>query len=139
MAFSQCKGTQFQIDAGGVLAEVAQVISLDLPEGESETFDADTLDNEDAGIIHMPTGRTEFGSVSGELFYDPATHSGLTSLLTDPPTPDDLNAGAIILADTANTTWTFDVAGFTFGATAALSDGLKGSFSAKVSGDITYA
>ena len=46
---------------------VAQIISLDGPGMASETFEADTLDNTDAGIPYQSTGRTEGGSVSGEF------------------------------------------------------------------------
>jgi len=61
-------------------------VDLDKDEMASETYEADTLDNTDAGIPHMPTGRTEGGSLSGEMFFDPALagHQKLTALLMYP-------------------------------------------------------
>jgi len=128
-----CKGTVLQQEIGTVYTAVAQIISLDLPEMESETFDADTLDVATAGIPYQPTGRTEPGSLSGELFYDPALagHQALLELLTTPAAEN----WKIIFSDTGVSEWTFSSAGLSFGGTVALNDGLKGSFSLKL-GDL---
>jgi len=125
-----CKGTVLQQEIGTVYTAVAQIISLDLPEMESETFDADTLDVVTAGIPYQPTGRTEPGSLSGELFYDPALagHQALLELLTTPAAEN----WKIIFSDTGVSEWTFSSAGLSFGGTVALNDGLKGSFSLKL-------
>jgi len=125
-----CKGTVLQQEIGTVYTAVAQIISLDLPEMESETFDADTLDVATAGIPYQPTGRTEPGSLSGELFYDPALagHQALLELLTTPAAEN----WKIIFSDTGVSEWTFSSAGLSFGGTVALNDGLKGSFSLKL-------
>ena len=107
-----------------------------MPTAESETFEADTLDNTDAGILYGQTGRSEGGSCSGELFYDPAldSHKDLLELIRVPAE----ETWKITFADTGASTWTFTGAGFSFGGTVALNDGLKGSFSIKLSGIPTY-
>src|SRR5688572_12231797 len=86
MAIIRSKGTILKIEIASTLTAVAQLISLDLPEGAAETFEADTLDNANAGIPHKPTGRTEGGSVGFEGFLDPvlASFQALTDLLTTP-------------------------------------------------------
>lgn len=136
MSKIKCKGTALAQEIAGSYVTVAQVISLELPTVESETYEADTLDNTDAGIPYEPTGRTEGGSCSGELFYDPALpgHQNLTELLR---VPQDEN-WQITFKDASNSTWTFTGAGFSFGGTVALNDGLKGSFSIKLDGIPTY-
>lgn len=136
MAIVKCKGTALAQQIGTVYTTVAQVISLDLPDMESETFESDTLDNSSAGIPYTPTGRTEGGSLSGELFYDPAL-SGHQELLTLLTTPAD-EEWQITFADSGSSTWTFTGAGFSFGGTVALNDGLKGSFSIKLDGLPTF-
>jgi hypothetical protein len=135
MAKIRTKGTKLQQKVGTAFVDVAQVISLDLPEMESETFESDTLDNADAGIPYSSTGRVEGGSASGELFYDPdlSGHQDLLDLLTNPPAIDSPESWKIVFADTSTSEWAFDGPGFTFGGAVALGDGLKGTFSIKLS------
>lgn len=136
MSKVKCKGTTLSQTISAVYVAVAQVISLELPDMESETYEADTLDNTSAGIPYEPTGRTEGGSCSGELFYDPALtgHKNLLELLTTPAA----EAWKITFADTGASTWSFAGAGFSFGGTVALNDGLKGNFSIKLNGLPTF-
>ena len=128
------KGTAIQQTVAAQFVAVAQVISLDGPGAESETYEADTLDNTDAGIPYKPTGRTEGGSQSGEMFFDPALegHQNLTELLRVPQT----EAWKLIFSDTSE--WTYAGAGFSLSPTVALNDGLKASFSIKLDGIPTY-
>jgi hypothetical protein len=130
------KGTVLKQTIASVLTSVAQVISVDLPEMESETFESDTLDNPLAGIPYEPTGRTEGGKCSGELFLDPALagHKSLLALLTTPA----LCVWNLVFADAAHTTWPFTGAGFSFGGSVALKEGLKGKFGIKLSGLPTF-
>jgi len=130
MAKIVCKGTVLQQEIATVYTPVAQVISLDLPEMESETYEADTLDNATAGIPYESTGRTEPGSLSGELFYDPVlqSHKDLLALLTTPAAQN----WKVIFADVGTSEWAFAGAGISFGGTVALNDGLKGSFGIKL-------
>jgi len=132
MAKIQCKGTVLQQEIASGYTAVAQIISLDLPDMEAETYESDTLDNSDPGIPYSSTGRTEGGSLSGELFYDPALdgHQALLTLLGAPPSTSE--NWKLVFADAAPTTWSFAGAGFGFGGTVALNDGLKGSFSIKL-------
>ena len=131
-----CKGTSLEQTVASSFVAIAQVISLDGPDMESETFEADTLDNTNAGIPYKGTGRTEGGSLSGELFLDPALqgHNNLQYLLASP----ESEAWKIIFADAATTEWTFTGAGFSFSPTVALNDGLKASFGIKLDGMVTF-
>lgn len=135
MAICKCKGTVLEQTLATVLTPIAQVISLDGPEQEAESFEADTLDNASAGIPYKPTGRTEGGSLSGELFLDPALagHTHMLDLLTDPQT----ESWELTFADDVATAWPFSSAGFSLSPTIALADGLKATFSIKLDGMVT--
>lgn len=136
MSIIKSKGTALKQELASVYTAVAQVISLELPEAESETFEADTLDNANAGIPYKQTGRSEGGSCSGELFYDPALagHKALTELIKTPQAEN----WKIVFADAGASEWAFAGAGFSLGGAVALNDGLKGSFKIKLDGIPTY-
>lgn len=136
MAKIKTKGTKLQQDIATVFTDIAQVISLDLPEAENETYDADTLDNANAGILKEPTFRTEPGSASAELFFDPALvgHQNLTALLTTPVKEN----WKIIFADAGATVWAFTTAGISLGGTVALNDGLKATLGLTLADLVTY-
>lgn len=136
MAKQKCKGTILQQEIATVFTAVAQVISLSISGNESETVEADTLDNGNAGIPHEPTGRSEGGSVEGELFYDPALagHQSVTDLITDPKKCN----WKVIYADTGATEVAFTSAGVGFDVSIDSGDLLKGSFNAKVDGLPTW-
>ncbi len=136
MAVIRCKGTVLQQMLGTVYTAVSQLISLDLPDMEAETFEADTLDNANAGIPHKGTGRTEGGSVGFEGFLDPvlAAHTSILTLLDTPPAIGSEESWKIIFADTGTTEWTFTGAGVSIGGTVALGDGLKFTGGIKLDG-----
>lgn len=131
------KGAVFELEVSTVLTAIAQLISIDLPEHEAETYEADTLDNTNPGIPHKPTGRVEGGSVGIEGFLDPVGSSFqvVTDRLNDPDAPE---GGAITFADAATTTWTFETAGTTLGGSVVLNDGVKFNASFKLDGSITF-
>ncbi len=135
MAKHQCKGTVIQQDVATTYVVVAQVISIDLPDMEALAYDANTLDA-GVGIPYEPTGQTEGGSCSGELFYDPgsAGHQELTTLLTTPAK----NNWQVQFTNTGTSMWTFGGAGFSMGGTVALGDGLKANFAIKLNGIPTF-
>ena len=132
MSKVRCKGTAIQQYIASSYVALAQVISLDGPSVESEHYEADTLDNTGAGIPYESTGRTEGGSLSGELFYDPAldSHQDFLELLRLPPTTNEL--WTLYFSNTEE--WTFGCASHSFSPTVALNDGLKGSFGMKLDG-----
>jgi len=134
MAVIGCKGTVLELGVGEAMAPVSQVLSIELPESKCETFEADWLDNTSAGIPYRATGRVEGGELSGELWLDYSLHSVFTSWITDPPgaTANPPGAGSVTFPNGSG--MTFDVAGIGFGGSVALKDGLKGKFSAKLSG-----
>lgn len=134
MSKVRCKGTALQQYIASAYVAVAQVISLDGPDMEAETYEADTLDNTSAGIPYEATGRVEGGSISGEMFYDPAldSHKDLLELLRLPPTTNEL--WKLVFADADTSEYGFSGAGLSFSPTVALNDGLKANFSIKLSG-----
>lgn len=137
MAKVKVKGTVLKESIASTLTAVAQVISLEHSGAETETVEADTLDNATAGIPYEPTGRTEGGTVDGEMFFDPALagHQQFTDHLI---TPADV-AYSLTFADTGSTAWAFTAAGVGFDVSLSPGDLVKASFSLKVDGLITYA
>ncbi len=147
----KCKGTVLSQDLAGIAyIAVAQVIDIDLPDIEMETFEADTLGNTDAGIPYFATGRTEGGSFSANIFYDPkdASHIDWVSYLsTNSGTIDGVTAAdrayevsmLITFANLATeSSWAWVCAGVSMGATVALGDGLKATIGGKLTGIPTF-
>ena len=137
----KCKGTVFSQDlANTSYIAMAQVIDIDLPDMEMETFESDTLDNTNAGIKHSPTGRTEGGSFSANVFYDPTDpeHIAWLSYLS---TTGLLSAMVVkcLITFAEGSTWTFTCAGIGAGGTVALNDGLKMAISGKLDGIPVFA
>lgn len=139
MAKVKGKGTVLNMDIDGTPTPVAQVISIDLPDMESETYESDTLDNALAGVPYDPTGRTEGGSAGFELFFDPALagHAAMLDLLNAPCDYIDVD-WSITFADAATTEWPFVGAGFSFGGSVALNEGVKATCSVKLDGLPTF-
>lgn len=129
------KGTQLQLDIATVFTTIAQVLGLDGPGAEVETYDATALDS-GVGKEKKPTGYVEGGEVSGDLLFDPVlvTHQALTDLLTTPA----VKAWKEIFADAAPTTWPFNGILKTFSPTVDMADGLKASFSIELDGIVNY-
>ena len=132
MAIVKCKGTKLQHTVSASLVDIAQILSIEHSGSGSETFESTTLDG---GVYKTfaPTGYSNPGQVSAEIFYDPALagHQAITDLIATPAT----NAMKMIYADTAATNQSFTSAGVEFGNTVAMDDGLKGSITYTVTGD----
>jgi hypothetical protein len=132
MSIVKCKGTKLQHTVSASLVDIAQILSIEHSGSGSNTFDSTTLDG---GVYKTfaPTGYSNPGQVSAEIFYDPALagHQAVTDLIATPAT----NAMKIIYADTAATNQSFTSAGVEFGATVAMDDGLKASITYTVTGD----
>ena len=86
MAKVVCKGTKFQQDLASTLTTIAQVTSISHSGAQVETVESDTLDSVGAGIKKTVTGRTEPGSMSADLIFDPALagHQNVMDILTTP-------------------------------------------------------
>ena len=136
MAQLKTKGSILEQSIATVFTAVAQIISIDLPKFASETYEADTIDNSNAGIPHKPTGRTEGDSLGFELFFDPALtgHKALLSLLTTPA----LQSWKVKFSDSGPTIWPFVGAGFSLGGKMDLKDGVKAQCSIKLDGLPTF-
>jgi hypothetical protein len=117
-----------------VLTPVAQVLSIELPDAKEETFEADTLDNPLKGKPKLPTGSADGGSLSAEIYLNPALHSAITTYLNTIhlPSTRPANSGSVVFPGGSN--MTFDIAGIGLGATVALKDGLKGKLTAELDG-----
>lgn len=137
MAKVKCKGTVLQQEISSVFTAVAQVISIDIGETKTETWDSTSLDTSGAGKTKGQTGYAEPGDVSFEIFFDPALagHQAITDLVTTPAE----NNWKVIFADTGSTELPFASAGVGFGATVDMGDGLKASVSLETTGLPTYA
>lgn len=137
MAKVPSKGTVLQMDISSTLTAIAQITSIEHSGAESLTYDSTTLDG---GVYktYDPTGYTEPGDVSFELFFDPALsgHQAITDLLTTPAV-HDFN---VTFADSATTDMgEFDVAGLQFGWSAQMENGLTASVTCKITGAPGYA
>ena len=66
------KGTVLEVNTtGSTYVAVAGVISLDLPEQETETYESDYLANASAGIPYAPTGQNQGRQVLGRALARP--------------------------------------------------------------------
>jgi hypothetical protein len=132
MAIVKCKGTKIQHTVSASLVDIAQVLSIEHSGSGSITFDSTTLDGGTYKTA-APTGYSNSGTVSAEIFYDPALagHQAITDLIATPAT----NAMKMIYADTATTNQAFTSAGVEFGTTVAMEDGLKANVTYTVTGD----
>jgi hypothetical protein len=85
MAKLKGKGTVLQQTIASVLTDVAQVIDINIDGEESEEYDSRTLDTA-VYLTKELTGFTEPGTVSANLFFDPALagHQAIVALLTTP-------------------------------------------------------
>lgn len=133
------KGSAFQVTISSVLTTVASAISIDAPEQKMETFDADSLDNTDAGIIHAPTMRTEGGEAQVEFFYDPGTasHQIFTTWINEVTLANMTKVCCIKFGQTPAGTWTFTGVGCSVGAQVKLNDGIKATAKVKLSKTIS--
>lgn len=142
MAKLKGKGTTLKQYITSAYVAVAQVLSISQSGLQSETYEADTLDNTDYGIPYEPTGRVEGGSFDFELLFDPALagHQALLDVIEVPisPTASTKTAFQVVFSDAAATTWSFLCAGATAGMNAVLNDGLKANFTLKVNKIPTY-
>lgn len=134
MAILICKGTTLEYDAGAGLAAISQVRSIGGPSSEVETFEADYLDNSDAGIPMKPTGRTAGGQTNFELWLDPglAGHQALVALLE---TPAVKNWGMTYSDSSA---WTFSGTLKSLSPAVELANGLLASGAIELDGLPTY-
>lgn len=130
MAKVKSKGIIVQHTISASLTAIAQLTSVELSGAESETFDSTTLDG---GVYktYDPTGYSEPGELSVEMFYDPALagHQFITDMMDAPAD----NAMKIIFPDT--TEQSFTVSGYGVEDSAAMDDGLKRSVTYKIDGD----
>jgi hypothetical protein len=139
MAKLRCKGTVLKVTVATVLTPIAQIVSFDFGDFKSETTEVDTLDNADAGIPKMNTGRADGGKVSGELFFDPAlaSHTAFYGLVSTPPTTE--TACTVEFTNSPKTTMSYNAVGFGLSGQVALKEGLKGKFEMEISKLPTFA
>lgn len=133
MAKIKCKGTAIKQDLAGTFTAIAQVLSIDGPETEIETFDATSLDS-GIGKEYQQTGYVEGGSLTFEMFWDPALagHQNITDIIA---APADEN-WKLVFSD--STEWPFTSAGISITQTTKMNDGLKATVKLKVDGMITF-
>jgi hypothetical protein len=125
------KGTVITIGS-----QVTGVLDLELPDPESETYEADYLDNTNAAIPYLPTGRTEPGKISGNAWFSNAAYSALLTLMATPGSSFPCNA-TITLSN--NQAINFTLAGVGLGGTVAAKEGIKAKFTGKLASSPTMA
>ena len=134
MTTKVCKGTALETEIATVFTPVGQIISMDGPGPDVETYEADYLDQPNAGIPKKPTGRADGGSLNFQIFLDPAlaSHKDLLSLQAAPT----VRNWKQIFSDAVE--WAF--AGTFKGLSPAvdLADGLKADCSIELDGLPTY-
>lgn len=128
-----CKGTVLQQDIASVYTALAQLISIEGPGPEVETFDATALDS-GVGKEFDVTGYVDGGELSFDLFFDPALggHQNLTDLLTTPVVENWKE----IFSDA--TAWPFSGILTGLSPTTDMGDALKASCAIKLDGLVTY-
>jgi hypothetical protein len=92
LAIVKCKGTKLQHTVAASLVDIAQLLSIEHSGSGSETFESSTLDGSTYKTF-APTGYSNPGEVSAELFYDPALagHQAITDLIATPATNASLS------------------------------------------------
>jgi hypothetical protein len=130
------KGTALQLSISSVYTTIAHLDSIDGPNAEVQSFDATALDS-GVGMPFKPTGFVNGGAINSGGFCDPTgtTFQALTDLVTTPAVAQ----WRLVLPDTAGTQWPFNA--FIQNApkpVAAVGDGLKFDFSAKLDGMVAY-
>jgi hypothetical protein len=140
------KGTLLKKSISSTLTTVAQVFSVKAPKGKVNTFDGTTLDQSGVGTVKLPTGYSDGGTMTAELFFDPglASHKALYAEIVAPITYVSsalaVPAYTIVWSDSQNggpTSWPFS--GWpSLEVTAALGDGLKATFEVELDGIVTY-
>ena len=130
MARIKGKGTVLSITVAGQFVAIPAIIDLSGPDFTVEHAEDDTLDKVGPGIPSDVTGRTEPGSIGGNLFLDPAStgHKNLTALLTTPA----ITACKLQFADTATTSWPFSGIFEKLGLGITLKEMVKAPFSIKL-------
>lgn len=127
------KGSVLQLNDGGTgLVAIANVISIDGPGREAGTWNSTDLGS-GADMTFEPTGYTDNGEVSAEIFYDPTLpgHIELEALMDAPEKVE----WAIVYSDGAERE--FDGILTKFEPTIVMEDGVKANITVKVSGGIS--
>lgn len=83
------KGTKLQLDIATVYTDIG-MISINGPEISPEFYDASDLSSGVCLETNTPTGHVTPGSVTGELFYDPAdsVHQAIIASMVTPTSED---------------------------------------------------
>ena len=136
MAKLVTKGTVISMGTTTTLTAVAQVLDFSLSGSESENYDSTTIDG-GVGKTYAPTGYTESGDFSFSMFWDSALAGCQT--ITDVVNAPAETYWGLLLADGTTNTATFLGGGVGVGIDGAMSDGVKGSVSVKISGLVNHA
>lgn len=135
MAISS-KGSSFGLQSGNSYASVAALLSLDGPGPEAEHFEARTLDS-NAGVDYLPTGYIEGGQISGEVFLTSANKTSFINAIAGLAANGVTNCQVSYGSGNSAITFTQAIAGLGLTPSAAMKDGVKAKFTAKVSGAVT--
>lgn len=130
------KGSILELEVATVFTAITQILSIDGPVPDVETFDSTDLSTTGAGKELLPTGYAAPGEVSFECFFDPALsiHQSLLDLVNTPAVVD----WKLKFSDAGPTTWPFSGVFKGMGPKIAMNDGVKASGKIALSGLPTY-
>lgn len=126
------KGSTLSFGASGSLTALAQLTSVSLDSVETETFDANSLDQSGTKNIKIPTGYYSPGEVSFEGFFDATAMSAITGFSTATPivtAAASITAGSGAVSVLSSTT----VAAVSYSVKMEMKDGVK------ISGKLTLS
>jgi hypothetical protein len=131
MAVIACKGTVLKQTISAALVSVGQVISMSSSGAGSTSFKSQTLSS-GVGIPYTLTGYAEGGTYNFECFHDPALagHQAISALIT---TPAEC-VWQVVYSDDDGTIEQFTSVDVQRGVTVNMDDGLKASYTLKVTG-----
>lgn len=141
------KGTLLKKSISSTLTTIAQLLSVKSPKGKVNTTDGTTLDQPGVGTVKLPTGYSDGGTMSADIFFDPGltVHKALYAEIAAPVTYASnllvVPAYAILWSDAETsggpTSWPFS--GWpSLEVTAAAGDLLKATFEVELDGIVTY-
>jgi hypothetical protein len=136
MAYLLSKGTILEQYISAAFVAVAQVESVSFSGAQSETMELRPLDASNAGVIHIPNGWVEGGSVTFNLIYDAALagHQSITDVVNAPATTN----WRLKHTDGSATATTFTSGGIGFGEEINATTAVRGSVTLKVTGLVTW-
>lgn len=136
MAKLKGKGSIMQLEVASVFTDITQLLSIDCPVPEVETYDSTCLETTGPGREPAPTGYATSGECGFEMFFDPALtiHKTLLGLLASPAVKN----WKLKFSDSGPTVWPFAGILKKLGPKIVMNEGVKASGNIELVGLPTY-